>query len=100
MKSEESQLGKDLDILMTYDLRRENREREQIRRQNACLKACEGISTHALEYGVIGQLVEAVEEAKKVLDEKLQYPHISREWELLHSRLRLVLSKLNDKEPE
>jgi hypothetical protein len=73
---------------------------EQIRRQYAYLKACEGISTHALEYGVIGELVEVCEEAIRVLDKNLLYPHVGRDWELLQSRLTLVLTKLSDKEPE
>ena len=69
-------------------------------RADIALRACEGISTHALQYGVIPQLIYACELAHAYLRTASGLDRASRDYELLVSRLSLMLAKIQDPEPE
>lgn len=69
------------------------------KRIELCLKACEGIPDRALEYGVIQDLRDACFISwMTILETEAWYQ--DRELFLLESRLRLVLSKINQTAPE
>ena len=81
----------------THDLAPEESPTYRI---STCVEACEGIPTSALRYGVVKDALAACHEALKLVEEaeadaRRAYPgyQSSRPWELLKSRLRLVLSK-------
>lgn len=67
------------------------------RRTLICLNACQGISTHALEYGVVQQLIETCSHTLFFL-KNLRFVE-ERELELCISRLQLAIAKATDKEP-
>lgn len=70
--------------------RLEGKKIQAAERIAACVKACEGIDTRALQFGVIQQLLDACEEARCFID---AYRTTERDRELLRSRLELVASK-------
>lgn len=68
-------------------------------RARVCLKACEGISTYALEHNnVVAQMFQACAEALQVMT-CVPMPQ-SRAVELLESRLRLVIARATEQDPE
>lgn len=60
----------------------------------ACVRACDGIPTRALQYGIIHQLLEACEHGLAYVD---AYRVTERERELLRSRFLHVLTKAEDR---
>ncbi len=72
-----------------HDRSKEAPKEDPERRLAACLKACEGIETRALEYGLLRQLLEVVGDVCYSSERNLT----KRELELLASRLRVVFAK-------
>lgn len=69
---------------------------EEIRRRTIIFGACKGISTHALEYGIIPQMIDGIRESLVFLSAPSE---TARQRELLISRLKLLLAKVTDGEP-
>lgn len=63
---------------------------EAMRRIVACVNACQGISTEALEAGVVGGMIEAIEGLLSILDASRGKPWSGG----LAARARAVLGKV------